>query len=109
MIPEILETACEWTAADVQDEAAWTEQLSDAEVAEIEAAVAHAQAKSDDMLALGKTDFPLPTFGVRLKAIEKELIDGRGFVRIRGLPRDRFDNDQMCMAYWGIGAHLGQP
>jgi len=109
MTPTVLETACEWTAADVADPKAWTELLSLAEVAEIEAAVAHAQATSGDMLRIGKADFPLPTLGARLKAMERELIDGRGFVRIRGLPRERFDNDQMCMAYWGIGAHLGRP
>jgi len=109
MTPTVLETACEWTADDVADSTAWTEMLSPVEVAEIEAAVAHAQATSDDLLQIGKADFPLPTFGPRLKAMERELIDGRGFVRIRGLPRERFDNDQMCMAYWGIGAHLGRP
>ncbi len=104
-----LEPACEWTAKDVKDPAAWTEVLSDAEVDELEAAVAHAAAKSDDFLEIGKADFPLPTLGARLKAIERELIDGRGFVLIRGLPRERWTNDQMCLAYWGIGAHLGRP
>ncbi|HEV2532600.1 TauD/TfdA family dioxygenase, partial [Phenylobacterium sp.] len=41
--------------------------------------------------------------------IEQELIDGRGFVLIRGLPRQWWSNDDMCLAYWGIGAHLGRP
>ncbi|MFN9846867.1 MAG: TauD/TfdA family dioxygenase [Alphaproteobacteria bacterium] len=107
--PQVLETACEWAAAQVSDPAKWTETLSAAEVEELTAAVAHAQAASDNFLAIGEVDFPLPTLGPRLKAIEKELIDGRGFVRIRGLPRDRWTNDQMSLAYWGIGAHLGKP
>ena len=34
-------------------------------------------------------------------------MEGRGFVLIRGLPRERYSNDDMCLAYWGIGAHLG--
>jgi hypothetical protein len=108
-MPQVLETACEWDAAQVSDPAHWTETLSAAEVEELTAAVAHAQAASDNFLAIGKVDFPLPTLGPRLKAIEKELIDGRGFVRIRGLPRNRWTNDQMSLAYWGIGAHLGKP
>ena len=107
--PQVLETACEWDASQVSDPAQWTETLSAAEVEEVAAAVAHAQAASDNFLAIGKVDFPLPTLGSRLKALEKELIDGRGFVRIRGLPRDRWTNDQMSLAYWGIGAHLGKP
>jgi hypothetical protein len=107
--PVELEPACEWTAKDVKDPAAWTEHLSEAEAAELQAAVAQAAAKSADFLEIGKADFPLPTLSARLKAIEAELIDGRGFVLIRGLPRERWTNDQMCLAYWGIGMHLGRP
>ena len=107
--PRILEPQCEWTAAEVADEALWTEQLSAAEQAEIDAAVRHAQGVSNDLLDIGKADFPLPTLGARLKRIESELIDGRGFVRIRGVPRGAYDNDAMCLIYWGIGAHLGKP
>lgn len=109
MTPKILEAGCEWTADEVADPAQWTEHLSTDEIAELEAAMAVARAKSDDFLEIGKADFPLPTLGPRLKAIERELMEGRGFVRIRGLPRERWSNDDMCLAYWGIGAHLGRP
>ncbi|WP_421936773.1 TauD/TfdA family dioxygenase [Phenylobacterium sp.] len=108
-VPEVLETACEWTAVDVADPSRWTERLSPAEVAELEAAVAHAQGVSDNFLEIGKAHFPLPTLGPRLKQIENELIDGRGFVLLRGLPRERWTNDQMSLAYWGVGMHLGKP
>lgn len=109
MTPRILEPQCEWTADEVADENLWTEQLMQRELDELDAAVRHARTVSDDLLALGKADFPLPTLGPRLKRIERELIDGRGFVRIRGVPRDAYDNDAMCLIYWGIGAHLGRP
>lgn len=105
----ILEPACEWRAADVVDPAAWMETFSPAEISELEAAMAHARAVSADFLDLGVDDFPLPTLSRRLGAIEKELMDGRGFALLRGLPRERWSNDDMCLAYWGIGAHLGRP
>src|SRR5512144_914564 len=101
--PQVLETACQWTAKDVADPAKWTERLSPAELDELEAAVEHAFAVSDDFLQIGKAEFPLPTLSARLKAIERELMDGRGFVLLRGLPRERWSNDEMSMAYWGIG------
>ena len=104
-----LETACEWTAAEVADPARWTEVLTSTEVAEIDAAIRVARAASSDFLDIGKHQFPLPTLAGRLKRIENELMNGRGFVLIRGLPRERYDNDEMCLAYWGIGAHLGRP
>ncbi len=109
MTPHILEEACEWRAEDVTEPEAWTETLDEAEIAELEAAIAHAWKKTDDFLQIGKADFPLPTLAKRLKAIETELMTGRGFALLRGLPRDRWSNDDMCMAYWGIGAHLGRP
>lgn len=108
-MPEVLETNCEWSAADVADPARWTERLTADEIAEIDAAIAHAQAKSSNLLEIGKADFPLSRLGARLERIENELMHGRGFVLIRGLPRERYNNDQMCVAYWGIGAHLGSP
>jgi hypothetical protein len=107
--PVPLEEACEWRAEDVAEPDAWTELLSRSEQDELEAAVAHAAAISEDWLDIGKAEFPLPTLGPRLKRIEQQLIDGRGFVRIRRLPRERWTNDQMSLAYWGIGMHLGRP
>jgi hypothetical protein len=109
MTPELLETNCEWSARDVADPEAWTERLGAAEIREIDDAVAYARAKSSDFLQIGKADFPLPTLGKRLERIEHALMNGRGFALIRGLPRERYDNDAMCLAYWGIGAHLGTP
>jgi hypothetical protein len=61
------------------------------------------------MLQIGKGEFPLPNVSAKLKRIETELIDGRGVVRLRGIDRKRYDNDELCMIYWGIGAHLGKP
>ena len=109
MTPEVLETGCEWTADDVADSTTWTEVLSADEVTEVSAALKVARAKTADFLDIGKADFPLPTLGPRLKRIEHDLMYGRGFVLIRGLPRNRFSNDDLCLAYWGIGAHLGSP
>jgi alpha-ketoglutarate-dependent taurine dioxygenase len=109
MTPKILETACEWTADQVGDATQWTELLSPDEIAEIDAAMRCARAKSDDLLQIGPQDFPLPTLAPRLLRIEHELMNGRGFVLLRGLPRARYSNDDMALAYWGVGAHLGKP
>jgi Taurine catabolism dioxygenase TauD, TfdA family len=107
--PRILEPQCEWTATDVADEAAWTELFDAGERAELDAALRHALAKSDDVLVLGREDFPLPTLAARLSRIERELIDGRGFVRLRGVDRSAYTQTEMELLYWGIGMHLGSP
>jgi hypothetical protein len=107
--PRILEPQCEWTAADVADEEVWTEHLTAAELEELDASLRHAVQRSDDVLELTKDDFPLTTLATRLAGIEAELIDGRGFVRIRGIDRSAYTQDEMELLYWGIGTHLGLP
>lgn len=105
--PRVLEPHCEWTADAVADEATWTEVLSPAELEELDAALRTALAHSDDVLDIGPEHFPLPHLHDRLLDIERELIDGRGFVRLRGIDRARYSQAEMEVLYWGIGMHLG--
>src|SRR6185295_7653222 len=104
-----LEPKAEWRRSDVEDSNAWTETFDERELRELDGALRHAKARSTDVLELGRDDFPLPELGARLKRIEHELIDGRGFVLLRGVPRDRYDKDDASLLYWGIGMHLGKP
>jgi hypothetical protein len=108
-VPRVLEEACEWTADEVADEAIWTEQFTTEELGEIDAALRHALETSDDVLELGREHFPMPTVAARLARVERELMDGRGFVRLRGVDRSAYTQDEMEIIYWGIGSHLGSP
>ena len=107
--PRILEAQCEWTSDQMADESIWTEWFTGDERSELDAALRHALAKSDDVLEIGRGDFPLPNLRPRLREIERELIDGRGFVRLRGIERDAYSQTEMETLYWGIGMHLGFP
>jgi hypothetical protein len=107
--PQTLEIDCEWHAGDVSDESVWTERFDEANQEELDAALRSALDKSADVMNVSKDDFPLPTLQLRLKRIERELIDGRGFVRLRGVERSRYSREEMEMIYWGIGMHLGAP
>lgn len=107
--PQILETSAEWGPDDVADSTRWTYVLSPDEIDEIDAALGHALERSEDVLAIGRKDFPLPTVRQKLATIESELIDGRGFALLRGVPRHKYSQTEMEMIYWGIGMHLGDP
>jgi len=109
MAVRVLEPGCDWRAGDVADESRWTLQLSPRDVAELEAALAHAKSRAGDLLDVTKEDFPLPALGERLADVETQLIDGRGFALIRGLPVRRYSDDDASLIYWGIGMHLGKP
>jgi hypothetical protein len=108
-MPHELEAAAEWRAADVADPAAWTLHLDDADHAELEAALAHAKAKSTDPLELGREDFPLDGLAPKLQSIVDVLLNGRGFARIATLDVDRYGDEDLTLLYWGIGLHLGEP
>ncbi|TMQ13739.1 MAG: TauD/TfdA family dioxygenase [Deltaproteobacteria bacterium] len=106
---EPLEPRAEWRARDIADRALWTYRLTGADIAELDAALAHARARCPDVLDITREDFPLPTLAATLERFEDELIDGRGFQLISGLPVERYGDADACRIYWGIGMHLGRP
>ena len=56
--------------------------------------------------ALTQADFPLPTLGAKLNEIRAELLYGRGFGLIRGLPVDEFGKRGAAIAFWAVSRHL---
>jgi hypothetical protein len=88
----------------------WIVRLSGSDVHEIEAATrawrAHASAGPAPMEA---ADFPLPNLGPRLAAIRDELLHGRGFSLLKGLPVRRWSGRDSAIAFMGLGAHVGRP
>jgi len=88
--------------------AEWTVPLSAADIAEIEAAAAPLAAAQADIAGLAVGDFPLPTLAPRLAQLKHELLEGRGFALLRGLPVDRWPLRLSATAFYGLGLHLGR-
>lgn len=107
--PRPLETHVDWQHDDVQDESKWTVELTADDQAELDRALAVAKSHSDNLLDIGLDQFPLDKLAVKLQGIERELIEGRGFVRIRTLDTGKYSDDDLTMLYWGIGIHLVDP
>lgn len=106
---EPLETGAGWRASDIADRALWTYRLTADDIAELEAALAYARAHCADVLDVTREHFPLPTLAATIRRFEDELIDGRGFQLISGLPVERHGDADASAIYWGIGMHLGSP
>jgi len=104
-----LETGLAWRADDVADPESWTVRLSAADHRELDGALAVAKRVSLDLLEIGRAHFPLDGLAAKLAEAERELIDGRGFVRLSALDVGRYSDDDLTMLYWGIGMHLGDP
>ena len=96
-----------WYGPDIDSGKAWLHVLSDSDVAEIESATRALTDTDVDIAQIARDDFPLPGLAARLQAIRDEVIDGRGFAVLRGLPVARRSLRWSATAYFGIGSHLG--
>src|SRR5205085_477732 len=104
----LIEGPSAWVGADMRRrEAEWTYRLSPSEIAEIEAAVKAVRARSLDIAHIRRDDFPLPTLGPVLDRLCAEVLDGRGFVLLRGMPVEGRSVKESAIAYWGIGSYFG--
>ena len=98
-----------WQGSHFQGRADWTYTLSATELAELRVTVAEAGSIQPDMVDLERHKFPLPTLGPVLQSLKDEVVNGRGFVLIRGLPVVEMSRREIALAFWGIGLHLGRP
>ena len=94
-----------WRGADLDRSGDWIRTLEPAHIDEIDAALRAVATRP--LFAFGRADFPLPHTSALLADISNELENGRGMVRLRGLPVDRYSEDDLRQIFWGIGRHLG--
>ncbi len=105
---EIITDPVAWHGSDIQNDDSWVITLGDQEIDEIDRALASVKARNV-AVPFDKSVFELPSLCTRLGEIPHRLEDGLGFVVVRGLPRERYDNDECALIYWGIASHLGTP
>ncbi|WIA23850.1 hypothetical protein OEZ85_013508 [Tetradesmus obliquus] len=107
----IIEGPEAWTAEQYKHRSDWINVLSPQHIAELDAAIAGVERKgvpSAQIHTVSKEDFPLPTLGPYLEAVRNEVVSGRGFALIRGVPVDRYSRRQTTIAYWGMGLYWGK-
>jgi hypothetical protein len=95
-----------WTREQLIQDQSYLYRLSESEVTEILDAVDRIEGL--DIEDITRDGFTLPAFGPVLDDLREEIIRGRGFVFLRGLPvagRTRF---QQAAAFWGIGTYVGR-
>ena len=104
-LPPLLHGHAVWRGPDMAARRDWVETFSAEDIAEIEAAIRPlAQA---DIASIRAADFPLPTLGPRLARIRHDVLHGRGFVLLRGLPVQRWSRRESATAFFGLGTYFG--
>jgi hypothetical protein len=107
--PEICDRSA-WLGPDLARRADWIAELSQLEIEEVENAAGNLLVRAEsyaDLTSLRREDFPLSGLGIRLRSLLQDVLNGRGFVLIRGLPVERWSRRVTAMVFIGIGLHLG--
>lgn len=97
-----------WTRHTLEQDQRWLVRLSDADIREIDDALAHAKRHQASVPTMTRQDFPLERLAVRLRGLCQELTQGLGIVLVRGLPMARYSKADAGLIYWGLGRHMGQ-
>ncbi|HEX4945240.1 MAG TPA: TauD/TfdA family dioxygenase [Blastocatellia bacterium] len=106
-LPPEIHYASAWYGPEMARRTDWIVPLTERDIAEIEAAIKPFATNERDITTIRRADFPLPTLSTRLQIIRDEVLHGRGFVLLRGLPVDRMTRYEAALTFYGIGLHLG--
>lgn len=99
-----------WRGEDLAGDSSWIHHLSTEAIAALDAALAHLKAQGLQFPNFTQADFPLSeVLRSELAQHADALENGRGFVVLRGLPIERYSDEEINAIYYGIGLHLGRP
>jgi TfdA family taurine catabolism dioxygenase TauD len=96
-----------WRGGDLAGSTDWIRPFSAAALAEIDAALRAVQARGLTWRDVRPADFPLPGLSADLAQVNRDLEWGRGLVLLRGLPVERYSEEELRTIWWGLGCHLG--
>jgi hypothetical protein len=106
-LPERLDGAAAWYGPAMAVRSDWIETWSAAEGDEVAASTERFAAGGGEIAKMRVGDFPLPTLAPRLQRIRRDVLAGRGFALLRGLPIDSADTRRAAIAFFGVGCHFG--
>lgn len=107
LLKEIRDSSA-WYGPEMAKRADWIYDLSQQEISEVERAMKPLVVQEMDIAKIKRNHFPLPLLGSKLEEICSEVISGRGFVLMRGLPVGQWDIREAATAYFGIGTYFGR-
>jgi hypothetical protein len=105
----VLEDPAGWEPADIKNSEDWAYTFTQPDIAGIMDAVNQFRRSGKPLAEMERSDFPLSGVSRILQEARNELLEGRGFVYLRGLPVESISADDAAIAYFGIGQHIGQP
>lgn len=110
MLPPIQKNSFTWYGPDWPSrEQEWISQFTQDEIRELEQAASkwdkeHSSQSTEKIII---RDFELPTLRPKILKIREELLRGRGFSLLRGLPVSNYSERESAIIFCGIGSEIG--
>lgn len=109
-MPEQITGPTVWTKEDLESEPdRWLRTFSEDEIRQVEQAIQQVESRNLQLSEVHRDTFPLSAkFTAELEKARDELINGIGFVLLRGLPVQKWTTRQSSIAYLGLGSYIGR-
>ena len=104
-----LSGVCAWKGETIGNDKRWQFHLDDTDFVELDEALNHAKSLGCGIQSVGRSQFPLRNLTNTLEGISRELEDGCGFVRLKGMPLDRWSAEDLELVWMGLASHIGVP
>jgi hypothetical protein len=98
-----------WEPEEILNDSSWAYTFTRDDIAEVMLAVYRFHLSGTPLVEMRPDDFVLPRVCKVIANAREELLEGRGFVYLRGLPVQSMSAEDAVTAYLGIGLHIGQP
>jgi hypothetical protein len=102
---QIINHPSAWTTKSVGDKEGLVFDLTNTQINEIDKLLARTRHLRPQQAT--REDFSSPMVNELLAELRDEVMDGRGLVVVRGLTRERYDEEDFERIYWGFGTHWG--
>ncbi|KAL4899828.1 hypothetical protein BDW74DRAFT_171233 [Aspergillus multicolor] len=104
--PQELKSDLAWDGATIGEVYDWNYHLSQDDLKEVDQALQHFKGLNLPLGLVKPETFPLPNLHDKLRAISKEIRQGRGFKVIRGVPVDQYTREENFIIYAGLTSHI---
>ena len=98
-----------WYGPEMARRTDWVRPLTPAEITELERAVERLDATGIDIAEIGPSHLEVPSLRPLLEQIKRAVLKEAGFILVRGVPVERWSLRQCAIAYFGLGAMIGEP
>lgn len=99
---------CAWRGCDLAKERSWSVQLTPVQAADLERSAERVLAAGKPPIEYSRADFVFDECEAVFEDVRGRVVNGVGFVLLRGLPVRGRSHELIRTMYWGLGTRLGQ-